>query len=175
MRINYRLANDEDIGNMAAFWSENSGWDIIDDVEWKKRFVHAPFGKATVALGIDEDTGAIVSQFVFIPLSIVVNGTGTKAFRPFAPILHKSLQTKFGIASLLTGRHPLLQMYKIVQEQLTKEKTTLIYMIPDPRWSRVLQAFPFVLTHRFPLYTRTLTTNTIKKIPASIDISSIHS
>jgi hypothetical protein len=175
MRIKYRLANDEDIESMAAFWSQNSDWDIIDRSEWEKRFVHAPFGKATVALGIDEETNEIISQFVFIPVAITVNGTEMRAFRPFAPILRKSFQTKFGIASLLTGTHPLLKMYKIVQDQLTKEKTTLIYMIPDPRWSRVLQAFPFVLTHRFPLYTRLVTSNEVNKFSTSIDILPIHS
>lgn len=157
MRIKYRMADDEDIDSMADFWSKNSDWDVIDREEWEKRFVNTPFGKAAVALGVDEETGKIIGQFIFIPADIIVNGKEIKGYRPFAPILLKSLQTKFGIASLLTGQHPLLKMYKIVADYLTKDSATLIYMIPDPRWSRVLQAFPFILTHRFPLYTRTIT------------------
>lgn len=175
MHIKYRLADDNDIDTMAEFWSENSDWDIIDRAEWEKRFVKAPFGKAIVALGVDEDTGKIISQFVFIPAGIVVNGKEMQAYRPFAPILQKNLQTKFGIASLLSGQHPLLKMYKIVGNQLTKLGTTLIYMIPDPRWSRVLQAFPFVLTHRFPLFTRTITTTDVNPLPSAITILPINS
>ena len=157
MHIKYRMANDEDIESMADFWSKNSEWDVIDRAEWEKRFVNTPFGRAVVALGVDEETEKIIGQFVFIPVDIIVNGKEIKGYRPFAPILQKSLQTKFGIASLLTGQHPLLKMYKIVENHLTKHGVTLIYIIPDPRWSRVLQAFPFILTHRFPLYTRTIT------------------
>lgn len=173
MRIKYRMANDGDVDAMADFWSKNSEWDIIDRIEWEKRFVHTPFGRAVVALGIDEESGEIIGQFIFIPVDIVVKGIEKKAYRPFAPILQKALQTRFGIASLLTGQHPLLKMYKIIANQLTKEGIAMIYMIPDPRWSRVLQAFPFIHTHRFPLYTRVAVTNDEHIFPDTITTSKI--
>lgn len=152
MRIEYRMADDEDIDAMAEFWSDNSGWDVIDRNEWERRFVNTAFGQAVVALGLDEETKKIIGQFIFIPITISVKGKEIMAYRPFAPVLQKTLQTKFGIASLLTGQHPLLKMYKIVWEHLANQGTKLIYILPDPRWSRVLQAFPFIMTHRFSLW-----------------------
>lgn len=174
MRISYRMGADEDIDAMVAFWSSNSGWDIIDRAEWEKRFVNTPFGKAEVVIGLDDATDKIVGQFVFIPVSIVINGRETKAYRPFAPILQQSLQTKFGIASLLTGQHPLLKMYKLIWEELATRGVPLIYIIPDPRWSRVLQAFPFIHTHRFPLWSKPLTAVPDFSIPADVTVSKIN-
>lgn len=174
MRISYRMGADEDIDAMAAFWSSNSGWDIIDRAEWEKRFVNTPFGKAEVVIGLDDATDKIVGQFVFIPVSIVINGRETKTYRPFAPILQQSLQTKFGIASLLTGQHPLLKMYKLIWEELATRGVPLIYIIPDPRWSRVLQAFPFIHTHRFPLWSKSLKSISGFLTPAGITVSKIN-
>lgn len=174
MRISYRMAIDDDIDAMVAFWSDNSGWDIIDRTEWEKRFVNTPFGEAAVVLGVDEDVNKIIGQFIFIPVYIVIDGLEVKAYRPFAPVLEQSLQTKFGIASLLTGQHPLLKMYKIIWDDLATKGVPLIYIVPDPRWSRVLQAFPFIHTHRFPLWSKSLTASSDFQIPAGISISKIN-
>jgi len=167
------MANEEDIDAMAEFWSDNSGWDVIDRNEWKRRFVNTAFGQAVVALGLDEETNKIIGQFIFIPTNISVKGKEIIAYRPFAPVLQKTLQTKFGITSLLTGQHPLLKMYKIVWERLAKQGTTLIYILPDPRWSRVLQAFPFIMTHRFSLWSRFLTDSDNTAIGDNITILKI--
>ncbi len=173
MRISYRMAVDEDIDAMAEFWSNNSGWDIIDRSEWEKRFVHTPFGSAVVVIGIDEDSSKIIGQFIFIPVNIVIDGREVKAYRPFAPVLQESLQTKFGIASLFTGQHPLLKMYKIIWDELAALGVPLIYIIPDPRWSRVLQAFPFIQTHRFPLWSRPINLPSNFSISSDISVSKI--
>ena len=156
MDITYRIAVEEDIEAMAKFWSDNAGWDIIDAVEWKRRFMNSPAGDAIVSLALDESTSEIIGQFVFIPLNVSVAGKTVKAFRPFAPILKVSLQTKFGISALLTGRHPLLKMYARVTEDLSKKDIPFVFIIPDPRWNRVLKAFPNIMTHRFPLWTLSL-------------------
>ena len=173
MRILYRMATDDDIDAMAEFWSNNSGWDVIDRTEWERRFVKTPFGSAAVAIGIDEETKKIIGQFVFIPVDIMVKGKEVKAYRPFAPILQQSLQNKFGIASLLTGQHPLLKMYRKVWDKLTETGVSLIYIIPDPRWSRILQSFPFIMTHKFPLWSRSLTLPLQFTIPSNITVSKI--
>jgi hypothetical protein len=156
MSISYRMAAKNDTDELVQFWSENSGWDVIDRAEWERRFTNTPSGDAAVAVAVDDDTGKIIGQFVFIPLRIAVKGKEVKAYRPFAPVLEQSLQTKFGIASLLTGQHPILRMYKKVADDLTRQGVSLIYILPDPRWSRVLQAFPFVMTHKFPLWSYSL-------------------
>ena len=55
MHITYRMANNDDVEAMACFWSENSGWDVIDSTEWRRRFTNTPFGDATVAVAFDDD------------------------------------------------------------------------------------------------------------------------
>ncbi|MFC0774385.1 hypothetical protein [Terrimonas alba] len=173
MRITYRMANNDDVEAMANFWSENSGWDIIDSLEWRRRFTNTPFGDATVAVAFDDDEKKLIGQFVFIPIMLSVRGKEVKAYRPFAPILHESLQTKFGIASLLTGQHPMLKMYKKVSDELSRQNVSLIYIVPDPRWSRVLQAFPFIMTHKFPLWTLALPLSNLFSLPADITIKKV--
>jgi len=173
MHITYRMANNDDVEAMAKFWSENSGWDVIDSNEWRRRFTNTPFGDATVAVAFDDETKKLIGQFVFIPVTVIVNGKEVKAYRPFAPILHESLQTKFGIASLLKGQHPLLKMYKKVIDALSQQHVSLIYIVPDPRWCRVLQAFPFIMTHRFPLWSLELPLNNLFSLPTGITIEKI--
>jgi hypothetical protein len=153
MDIKYRVAVEKDFDSLASFWNENADWDIIDRTQWENRFMHTPFGKATVLVATEENSDRILAQFVFIPSGIVVDGKQKMAFRPFAPILHKSLQTKFGIASFLTGLHPLHKLYRLGMGELISRGASLIYMIPDPRWARILKAVPLFMTHRFPLYT----------------------
>lgn len=173
MHITYRMANNDDVEAMAGFWSENSGWDVIDSTEWRRRFTNTPFGDATVAVAFDDDEKKLIGQFVFIPIMLSVKGKEVKAYRPFAPILHESLQTKFGVASLLTGQHPMLKMYKKVADTLSQQDVSLIYIVPDPRWGRVLQAFPFIMTHKFPLWTLQLPLNKLFILPADISSKEI--
>lgn len=168
MHISYRMATSDDVNAMARFWSENSGWDIIDSAEWNRRFTNTPFGDAVVSIATDDETKKIIGQFVFIPVTIAVSGKEVKAYRPFAPILQETLQTKFGIAALLTGQHPILKMYQNVARDLTKQGVSLIYIIPDPRWSRVLQAFPSVMTHKFPLWSCSLPLDKGFELPVGV-------
>lgn len=173
MRISYRMATPGDVSAMAQFWSENSGWDIIDSTEWNRRFTNTPFGDAVVSVATDDETKNIIGQFIFIPVTITASGKEIKAYRPFAPILRETLQTKFGIASLLTGQHPILKMYQIVAADLAKQGISLIYIIPDPRWARVLKAFPFIMTHRFPLWSCSLPLDKNFELPAGISTERI--
>jgi len=162
------MATPDDVNAMAQFWSENSGWDIIDSTEWNRRFTNTPSGDAVVSIATDNETKKIIGQFVFIPVTIAVSGKEVIAYRPFAPILQETLQTKFGVGSLLTGQHPILKMYQNVASDLTKQGVSLIYIIPDPRWSRVLQAFPFVMTHKFPLWSCSLPLEKNFELPEGI-------
>lgn len=152
MHISYRMATSNDVDALAEFWSENSGWDVIDSAEWKRRFASSPDGNAVVSVASDEETKKIIGQFIFMPNRIAVNGKEIIGYRPFAPVLQQSLQTKFGIASLLTGQHPILKLYFKVADELSKQGVSIIYMIPDPRWARILQTFPMLMTHKFPLW-----------------------
>ena len=173
MNISYRLADSDDVDALTEFWSENSGWDVIDSAEWKRRFASSPYGNSVVSVATDEETKKIIGQFIFIPVRIAVNGKEIKGYRPFAPILHQSLQTKFGIASLLTGQHPILKLYKKVADEMTKQGVSLIYMVPDPRWARILQAFPFMNTHKFPLWSYPLPLQEKIILPAGITVDKI--
>ncbi len=173
MEIFYRMADGNDYDALAAFWNENSGWDVIDGNEWKRRFDSSPYGNSVVSIAIDSGSDKIIGQFVFIPVNAVVNGMEVKACRPYAPIIHESLQTTFGIASLLTGKHPILNLYKKATKELIRQGVSLIYMVPDPRWARIVKAFPFLMTHNFPLFSRVLPLDKNYELPDYISYKEI--
>lgn len=156
MNISYRMATSNDTNALAEFWSENSGWDVIDSAEWKKRFLTSPFGEAVVSIATDDQTGNIIGQFLFIPSGISVNGKEMMTYRPFAPVLKQSLQTKFGIASLLTWQHPILKLYQKVADEMSRQGISFLYAMPDPRWARILLTRPSFMTHKFPLWSHPL-------------------
>jgi hypothetical protein len=173
MKISYRMASPDDIDALVEFWSKNSGWDVIDREEWGKRFTDTPFGEAIVSIATDVLTKKIIGQFIFIPVKIAVNGKEVEAYRPFAPVLEHSLQSTFGIASLLTGQHPILRLYTKVADELTKKGIALIYMIPDPRWSRIFKAFPYLMSHKFPLWSYPLPMHEYFALPSEVSVDRI--
>ena len=173
MKLSYRLATSEDTEELASFWSRNSGWDTIDATEWNHRFNGTPYGDALVTVATEEENNQIIGQFVFIPSRINVGGSEIKAYRPFAPILLQSLQSKFGIASLLTGKHPLLMLYRRAAKEVRRQGGALFYMLPDPRWSRVLKAFPFLMTQQFPLWCHPLPMAQRFELPEDITLEKL--
>ena len=167
------MSDGNDYDALAAFWNENSGWDVIDGNEWKRRFDSSPYGNSVVSIAIDKDSDKIIGQFVFIPVNAVVNGNEVKACRPYAPIIQESLQTTFGISSLLTGKHPILNLYKKAAKELIRQGISLIYMVPDPRWARIVKSFPFLMSHNFPLFSRSLPLDKNYELPDNISFKEI--
>ncbi len=61
-----------------------------------------------------------------------------------------------------------------MSEAVTKQETCLFYMLPDPRWARVLKAFPFIKTHKFPLWCHPLPLQAYFELPKGITIDKIN-
>lgn len=149
MNLNFRMHNSNDIDKLVQFWCENSGWDVIDRKEWERRFCHSPFGNAEIALAEETDDGTILAQFIFIPSEIIINGKSYKAFRPFAPVMHKVFRNKLTILEL---SNYILKMYRLASKTFAANGVALLHMMPDPRWARLFHFLKSAAVSSFPLY-----------------------
>jgi hypothetical protein len=149
MNLNFRMHNSNDIDKLVQFWCDNSGWDVIDRKEWERRFYHLPFGNSEIAIAEDKGDGTIMAQFIFIPSQIVTNGRYYKAFRPFAPVMHKNLRKKISIFELSKY---ILKMYHLASKTFAANGVALLHMMPDPRWARLFHFLKGASVSSFPLY-----------------------
>lgn len=157
MNITYRNYTAEDIDSIIRFWNENSGWeDNMDRAEFNKRFCASPLGLPIMMLAIDEDINEVVGLCCFLPIGVTVNGNDQKCYRTFGAVFKESFRDKFGITSFLTGKHPIVQLYNKGAKEAFEEEAALIYLLPDPRWKKILQIMPFE-TRQFPLWSYKLT------------------
>lgn len=152
MNITYRNYIDKDIDAIIAFWNINSGWETtMNRAEFKQRFQSSPAGDSIMMLAIDEEAEELVGLFCFIPLMITIKNITVKGYRPFGAVLKESFRQQFGLASFLTRKHPILQLYYKGTDVAFQNGADVMYMLPDPRWGRILKIFPFML-HKFPLW-----------------------
>lgn len=139
-----------DRDELVRLWSSaETGWDRIDRKVWEHRFVNTPFGEAAIALAIEEETNKIVGQLIFIPLVARVEGREVSAYRPYAAFLVKEARSFQGLNPLA---HPMLKLYRLATDSFRQKDVGLIYMLPDPLWTRMLHFVPGFLTGKFPLY-----------------------
>jgi hypothetical protein len=109
-------------------------------------------------LAIDEGIKEMVGLCCFLPVEVSIHGVEEKAYRPFGAIIKESFRERFGLASLLTGNHPILQLYKHGAKQAVLNNAAITYLIPDHRWERLSAIMPFQ-SHRFPLWSIDLPLN----------------
>jgi hypothetical protein len=152
MQIIYRNFTESDIENIIAFWNENSGWETdMDRNEFELRFCSSPFGRPILMLAVELEAEEIMGLFCFLPLSVTVYGKDVLGYRPFGAVFKESFRKQFGLASFLSGKHPILQLYNKGIEVAKQIGTSVSYLIPDPRWGKILKVMPFQTT-TFPLY-----------------------
>ena len=152
MNITYRNYVAQDVDQIIQFWNENSGWETtMDRSEFDLRFCSSPYGDPIMMLAVDNDVNGIVGLCCFLPAYVTVNGNDFKCYRPFGAVLKESFRGKFGITSLLTGQHPILKLYHKGAIEAKEKEADLIYLIPDPRWSKLARVMPFEVS-RFPLW-----------------------
>lgn len=144
--LTFRLYQEDDLPTLIKFWEEETKWGKITPQHWLQQFIETPYGEATIVLATNAETGQILGQFIFIPYLVCVNGQEILAFRPFAPIMTKVAR------GFLGGAHPIIEMYWHGVKALQARGSSLIYMVPDPRWLRIFRMFPFVLRGSFPLW-----------------------
>jgi hypothetical protein len=152
MNLKYRNFTPADIAKIIRFWNENSGWeDSMNIDEFNLRFRSSPFGDPIIMLAIDDDNDEVVGQFSFLPVSVTINTRPVRGYRPFGAIFKESLRDRFGIKSFLTGKHPVLVLYNKGAEEARKNGAAITYLLPDPRWGKILSVLP-IQTCQFPLW-----------------------
>lgn len=156
MALVNRMSTKADEPALIQFWSEHGGWDQVTTDTWAHRLLQPPLGPAAIVVANDPDTGEIRGQFTFIPSMIVADGREVSAVRPFAPILHKDLRTNVLAALLNPSSHPVLSMYQYGVEEMRRRETGVLYMVPDPKWVRLLRFFPRFAHGKYPLFSRPL-------------------
>lgn len=149
--LSYRLAERNDLPQLRRLWEQEAGWGkiVVTEEMWQRYVVDAPLGGISGAVAIDDETGEIVGQFVFVPSLVLVNGREVRAFRPAAPILAKSARK---IRSPNPFQHPLVAMYRHSVKLLRERGDGLLYMVPDSRWVRFFRMFPNLHCGSFPLW-----------------------
>lgn len=166
MKIHCRLYTPDDIDRLVELWNENADWGRFDRHQWERIFYHTPNGPSTVVLATNEANDVILAQLVFIPLNISLKDTQVKAYRPFAPIMRKSVRTDLGLVSFL-------KMYRFAVRHFQAAGIQLFYMIPDPRWARGLQMLPGVQVASFPLWCLPLDKPFAEKLPVGFVVENI--
>lgn len=153
MRLLYRMHTPADEPALMRLWTEHSGWDAVTAESWAHRLIQPPVGAAAIVVA-EAAPGNIVGQFAFIPALVAIDGSERSALRPFAPILAPAARNSSqGINPL---RNPIVAMYFHAVRSLRSRGDALIYMVPDPRWRRLLRVFPFLQQGTFPLWSRSL-------------------
>ena len=170
MRLTYRMHTKEDREQLIRLWSEQSGWDVLDNKTWEHRFLDTPFGESAIALAIDKDSGAIAGQCIFIPALVSIDGRELRAYRTFAPLLHQEMR---GLNLLNPFKHPLYRMYKYATDFFAKNKVALAYSMPDPRWLRAFQLLPNFQIAKFPLWSLKLPLTKRFEFPIDVKIREI--
>jgi hypothetical protein len=165
------MNTEADYDKLVQFWCENSGWDIVTRKEWEARFITIPNGPSVFALGIQPETDEIISQFLFIPISVALGSATVKGYRLFGAIIKESIRNQ-GTSALqeLMG-----QMYFTAFNTFSNSGTdSLVYVVPDPRWMRALQKFTFIQHHAFPLYSLPLPQPGPAALPLPYALETIH-
>lgn len=171
MIITYRNFTDEDIDGIIRFWNENSGWETnLDRAEFDLRFCSSPWGAPIIMLAIDKSVNEIAGFCCFIPLLVSINGLEKKCYRPFGAIFKETIRKKFGLGSLLTGQHPILQLYHHGAREARQNNAALTYLIPDHRWAKLSKIMPFQ-TGQFAMWS--CQTPFISELPKDISIEKI--
>jgi hypothetical protein len=175
MNITYKNFVTDEIYQIIKFWNENSGWETtMDRSEFDLRFCSSPFGEPIMMLAIDDDVNEIVGLCCFLPVNVSVNGNDVKCYRPFGAVFKESFREKFGVTSLLTGQHPILKLYHKGAQEAKEKDAELIYLIPDPRWSKLSRVMPFEV-RQLPLWSYKLTGNEATPINISTKVENINS
>ncbi len=149
MAIDCKFHTSAMLPEVERLWREASDWgDWFDDL--RRWFDAAPFDKLCIVVATDTESGEIVGQFCFIQTRVMVNGKQLRAVRPFGTIVTPMMRDAFVMRHPLD--YPAGSMYDCAVEELQAMGNQLIYMVPDPRWTRLFKMFPHFQTGSFPLW-----------------------
>lgn len=149
MSFSYRMNTDADEPALVDLWTRHSDWGSLTVEEWEQKFLRTPLGAASFVLATDDTTQEIVAQIAYIPSPVVVQGTEISGYRPYAVIINENFRSKVGFLKL---QQMIANMYLTAAHRLAGQGVDLLYMVPDPRWSRLLRLMPGLQTASFPLW-----------------------
>lgn len=128
-RITYRLFQDGDLAELMRLWAEETDWGSITAEEWSAWFRYSPFGESIIMVAIDQ-SGVVVGQIMVVLHDVVIDGKRIRAARLIAPILRSDHR----MSSMLTLKHPIVEMTKSLVEVAASEGIELIFAIPEYNW-----------------------------------------
>lgn len=120
-----------DLPGLERLWQEETDWGEQTQA-LRRWFMEAPFGKPSVVVATDEQTGKAVGQFRFMPSRVSVGGREVSAVRPFGTIITKEAHEATNVRSAFD--HPIAAMYLRAAEEFQARGVNLIYTVPDERW-----------------------------------------
>lgn len=120
-----------DLPDLERLWQEETDWGEQSQ-SLQRWFMEAPFGKPSVVVASDEQTGKIVGQFRFMPSRVSVGDRVVSAVRPFGAIVTQEAHEAAGARSVLDN--PVAAMYLRGVEEFKQSGAQIIYIVPDQRW-----------------------------------------
>jgi hypothetical protein len=141
------MAEPADHPALRSLWERSSGWGSVTAFMWRRYVEEPPFGGVTMVLA-ESAAGEVVGSFAFLPQLVSVGGQEVRSCRPLAPIVGEGARARFENPLA----HPVAGMYLYAVDALRARGDALIYMVPDPRWKRLLRMLPWFRAGSFPLY-----------------------
>jgi len=155
MRLEYRLATDEDLPGIEALWEEQGEWGgaaMFRQVrEW---IMKIPTGEPWGVVAQDAATGAIVGQLQMLPTAVQLDGQLVPAVRPYATIVSRA--TSGRILSMNPLDQPAIALYQRGIALAREGGAHLSHMVADPNWLPLLRLYPPLAVETFPLWSRSL-------------------
>jgi hypothetical protein len=148
MELKYRLYTPQDIPAMSKLWQGSTEWGGLTPTLVSRHLENGPFGKPIISLVENASTGEILGQAALMASLITVKRKPIAAFRPMAAVVSPSLRS----SSLNPLQHPIFLLYRHGFEEMRRRGEKLVFVMPDPRWRRVIQMIPDVQHATFPLW-----------------------
>src|SRR5262245_52228991 len=148
MALTYQVFPDAGLPEVLDLWESGTAWGPFKPELWRHWFLDGPYGPSPIVAALDP-AGQLVAQLVLIPGPVPGDGRPIRADRPFAPIVSEAARRGCGINPL---DHPALRMYGHAVDAARADGIGLIFMAPDPRWSRAFRMIPGLRAGSFPLW-----------------------
>ncbi|GAB2966616.1 hypothetical protein GCM10027048_41520 [Hymenobacter coalescens] len=168
MAITYRMNTEADEPALVDLWTRHSDWGSITAEQWEQKFLRTPLGAASFMLATEDSTNEIVAQIAYMPTPVMVRGQEISGYRPYAVIVNENFRSKAGFLRL---QQMVVSMYLKAADSLADRGVDLLYMLPDPRWSRILRLMPAFQSTTFPLWSRPLTALPTAPLPAGYAVA----
>ena len=142
MSLDLKFHDVADLPGLERLWQDETDWGE-QSAELQRWFMEAPFGKPSVVVATDGQTGKAVGQFRFMPMRISVNGRDVNAVRPFGTIVTKDAHEAADARGVLDN--PIARMYLRGADEFRARGAGLMYIVPDERWVGLFKRWALAL------------------------------